>query len=112
MTTKMSFCLKAATSLEGADLDQLTASIEHYTRAGMPVGEAELAAVNDLLAQLYGERAEMTGLLREQHPDLFSTARAMKQAPAQPDAKVLAFLRGWSCVNAPQPPDAVDASSS
>lgn len=29
-----------------------------------------------------------------------------------PDAKVLAFLRGWSCVNAPQPPDAVDASSS
>lgn len=29
-----------------------------------------------------------------------------------PDAKVLAFLRGWSSEEAPQPPDAVDASSS
>lgn len=92
----MSFCLKAATSLEGADLDQLTASIEHYTRAGMPVGEAELAAVNDLLAQLYGERAEMTGLLREQHPDLFSTARASQSSPQAEEVATAAAGRAPS----------------
>lgn len=85
MTMKMSFCLKAATTLDDQDLASITDGIEAYVKAGMPVEQAEAAAIDDLLAQVGAERAEVVGLLRAQHADLFdpSSAGAKQEAGAE-----------------------------
>ena len=75
MTARLSFCLKAATSLNDQDLAALTDSIEAYVRSGMDVEQAETMAINDLEVSVGAERSEMVALLRAQHADLFSPDR-------------------------------------
>lgn len=79
MTHKMSFCLKAATTLNAHDLDGLTKAIEAYDKQGVPMRQAEQLAVADLLAGIKAERGELFGLLREQHPDLFARPSTKEQ---------------------------------
>ena len=74
--SKMSFCLTAIKTLHPSDLDALTTSIEHYTKAGMPTEQAEHAAGADLLADIASDRKETIGMLKEQHPDAFKPTQA------------------------------------
>jgi hypothetical protein len=46
MTAKLSFCIKAATTLHADDLSDLTDSIEHYVKAGIATELAETLAVS------------------------------------------------------------------
>ena len=86
MSMKLSFCLKAATTLTEGDLGQITDAIEAYVRGGMDTEQAESMAVGDLMAQVMIERTDMTALLRQQHPDLFQADRpALATKPAAPD---------------------------
>lgn len=80
-TQRMSFCVRAATTLHANDLDALTSSIETYTASGVPIAKAEAMAVADVLAQLTAERAEMDALLRQQHPDAFAEPSAEAPGP-------------------------------
>lgn len=68
---KFRLCLQAITALNEHDQDALTRSIEQFRAAGMGDQESELAALDDVLAQVQADRAEVNGLLREQHPSLF-----------------------------------------
>lgn len=89
---KLSFCVKAATSLHDSDLATLTDSIEHYVKAGMSAEQAELAAVDDMLASLKAERDETVAALREQHPDLFQSDR--QALPTPPKTQRIQPVRG------------------
>ena len=82
MTAKLSFCIKAATTLHADDLSDLTDSIEHYVKAGIATELAETMAVNDILAAVRAEHASMVGDLKAQHPDLFKSDRPALPAPA------------------------------
>ena len=75
MTMRLSFCLKAATTLNDQDLATITDGIEAYVRAGMATELAEVSTVDDMLAAVQAEHAEMVGLLKAQHPDLFKADR-------------------------------------
>lgn len=68
---KFRLCLQAITALNEHDQDALTRSIEQFRAAGMGDQESELAALDDVLAQVQADRAEVNGLLREQYPSLF-----------------------------------------
>ena len=69
---RMSFCLRAATTLQPRDLDALTVSIERYMTGGASTVDAEKLAVHDALADLHAERESLRVALREQHPELFA----------------------------------------
>ena len=75
MTARLSFCLKAATTLSDRDVASLTDAIEAYVHAGMDVTQAETVAVNDLLAIVATDRSEVVDLLKAQHAPLFSADR-------------------------------------
>ncbi len=81
MTMKFKFCLTAVAKLNDDDLGTVTDKIEAYRAQGMDERQSELAAVDDAIAQLEAEQAEVTALLRTQHPALF----AVKQAEKAPD---------------------------
>ena len=81
-TQRMSFCIRAATTLHSSDLDTLTAAIETYIDNGVPTAKAETLAVADALSQLRAERAEVEQALRDQHSDLFKKAMAADAPPA------------------------------
>ncbi len=86
MTLKLSFCLKAATTLNDQDLATITDGIEAYVRAGMATELAEVSAVDDMLAAVRAEHAEMVGNLKAQHPDLFKSDRPAIAKAAKPSA--------------------------
>ena len=88
MTAKLSFCVKAATSLDDQDLATITQSIEHYQRAGMSAEQAESAAVGDMIAAVTAERGDMVKTLRTQHPDLFLSSRPPLPEPKKARARV------------------------
>ena len=73
---RMSFCVRAATSLHQEDLQTLTDAIETYQASGASTLKAEQLAVEDALTQARSERVAMEAALREQHPDLFKAAKA------------------------------------
>jgi hypothetical protein len=70
-SVKMSFCLKAVTTLQDDDLSALTTAIEAYVSSGITVNKAEKMAVSDVLAQVKTERKDILALLEQQHPDAF-----------------------------------------
>lgn len=73
---RMSFCVKAATGLYPQDLEALTTSIETYARNGVNSRQAEAMAVDDLMAGIAAERAEIMALAKAQHPDAFEAKEA------------------------------------
>jgi N12 class adenine-specific DNA methylase/predicted RNA methylase len=75
MSKKLSFCIKAVKTLDDDDLGTLTDAIEAYMKGGMATEAAERAAVDDILASVAQERAELTALLRQQHADQFDPKR-------------------------------------
>ena len=85
MTERLSFCLKAVKTLGDADLAALTERIETYRAQGVQAGQSEQAAVDDLIAQLQAEQAELLGDLRQQHGDLFMRPPAADVAPPAED---------------------------
>jgi len=94
VSMKLSFCVKAAKDLNAQDLDAITASIEHYQRAGMDTTAAETAAIDDLMASIKADRTEMVGHLRDQHQDLFKSDRPALPATPQKQRKAPTALRG------------------
>lgn len=94
MSLKLSFCLRAIQTLGGQDLDALTAAIETYVKAGMETEKAEAAAVDDLLAAVASDRAELVALLREQHPQQFAADRPPLPAPLELTSPTPGGLKG------------------
>lgn len=82
MSMRLSFCVKAATSLDADDLDTLTEGIEGYVQAGVGERQAEGAALADLRAAVNKDRAAVMALVREQHPDLFLARESAPELPA------------------------------
>lgn len=76
--SKLSFCLQA-TKLHDADSAALTDAIERYTRAGMPMAKAELAAIEDVLADVRAEAQEIVQAVAAKYP--------MPSAPIAPVEK-------------------------
>lgn len=107
MTAKLSFCLKAATTLGDQDLAAITDSIEAYARGGMDMRQAEAAAVDDVIAQVAAERTELVALVKEQHPEQFKSDRAPVEPPAAPAAPAsfdaFTFLPEEAKVEQPKP---------
>jgi hypothetical protein len=85
MTERLSFCLKAVTTLNDADLAAVTERIETYRAQGVQAGQSEQAAVDDLIAQVQAEQLELLGDLRQQHGDLFVRPPAADVAPPAED---------------------------
>lgn len=69
MSLKLSFCLRAIKTLDDQDLNALTEKIEANVKSGMETPQAELSAVEDLLASLAEERNELLALIKAQHPE-------------------------------------------
>lgn len=85
--TTMKLCLEAVKSLSDADVASLADRIEAYRAQGLGDRDSEVAAVEDMLAEVDAEQAQMGDLLRAQHPDLFRVqeeARPPAPAPATP----------------------------
>lgn len=90
MSMRLSFCVKAATSLDGDDLDTLTEGIEGYVKTGVGERQAEAMALDDLIAEVARERAAVVALAREQYPELFRGVAADAVGPvaaAEPEAE-------------------------
>jgi hypothetical protein len=81
MSMRLSFCVQAATSLDGDDLDALTAGIEGYVKAGLDERQAETLALDDLIALVAAERTAVMALVRAQHPDLFTAPAPVAASP-------------------------------
>lgn len=68
MTTKLSFCVQAVSTLQQQDLDLVTDNIERYMDAGLEAKQAESLAVRDALASLADERKGIEDLVAQQYP--------------------------------------------
>lgn len=71
---KMTGCMKIVSKMSEADQDALLSRLDTYQNDGVPPERAQLMAAQDMLAELQGERESLFGLLREQHPDLFTVS--------------------------------------
>lgn len=85
MSMRLSFCVKAATSLDADDLDTLTEGIEGYVKSGVDERQAETMALSDLQASVKRDREAIMGLIRAQHPDLFLTPAPAAAPAAAPE---------------------------
>ena len=81
---KMAFCLRAIKMLGDQDLSSLTDKVEAYTQAGMDTKAAEMAAVDDMLAEVRQDRDELHSAIREQHPGMFAQAPKAEKVEATP----------------------------
>jgi hypothetical protein len=67
MSHDLSFCLQAV-SLHDEDSSALTDAIERYTQAGMGQRRSQLAAIDDVLADVRNERTDILAAAKKQHP--------------------------------------------
>lgn len=83
--TSLTTCLALASRISHSDSESVLSKLESYRSAGMSASDAQRMAVNDLMAEIDADGAEMRRLVREQHPDLFKAATTRPDpAPVKP----------------------------
>lgn len=82
-TLKMSGCMKLISKMSEADQDALLQRLDQYEADGVPRERAQTMAAQDMLAEIQGERDSLFGLLKEQHPDLFTASEEPEAAEAE-----------------------------
>lgn len=79
-------CIAVTTAISDQDADELLRRVDELRASGIAPADAQRTAAADLLAEIDADAAELRGLVRDQHQDLF------RAPPAPPEKYVSKFF--------------------
>ena len=94
-TMKMSGCMKLVSRMSQADQDSLLERLDQYQADGVPAERAQVMAAQDALSEIRNERTQLAALLREQHPELFTTPAEISPSLVSGIQKGTAEFAAW-----------------
>lgn len=88
-------CLAIVNEMMAFDADRLVRAVDRNIEAGMAPADAQRLAVSDMIGALESDRAELRGLVRQQHAELFD-GDDPAPAPASAAERFFSDQAAWS----------------